>query len=433
VKIVLIGAGSGSFGSRMIADVLTCRELVGRGVELALVDEDAAALTRAGAFAEKVRRHCRSDVAVSRATDRREALPGARYVIVAVARRRWELWEQDFRVPLAHGYRHCMGENGGPGALFHALRSIDLVLPICRDVEALAPDALLLNFTNPEARVLHAIGRLTGVRAIGLCHGVFSAVEALARYLRRPAERLEVISAGINHFYCVLKVTDRDTGEDLLPRAVAAAAGDGSPACPPLFRRIAQVFGVFTFPSDDHIGEYLAWAHEFTGLKWPFGRESHPVGPAGPAAPPAESRIERCLRSDAPPDEELLRPSGELAVPVICDIELDRGSFREAVNVSNGPRYVENLPADCIVEVPATADAAGVHPMRVGPLPEAFAAMLRPQCAVTAAVTEAYRARSRRLLLQALLLDPLTHSAAAAERVLDEMLELQKDFLPAFE
>ena len=81
------------------------------------------------------------------------------------------------------------GENGGPGAVLHTLRSLHLILPICRDIERLCPDALMLNFTNPEARVLHAILTLTAVRAAGICHGVFSALDAISRYTQKLAEQ----------------------------------------------------------------------------------------------------------------------------------------------------------------------------------------------------------------------------------------------------
>jgi len=173
MKIVIIGVGSESFGRGQIADLLQAKELQGRNVQLVLVDVDELALERMTCLAERIKVHTGSDMEIASTTARTQALPGADYVITAVARKRYPLWEQDFRIPLAYGFRHCLGENGGPGALFHALRSFELVLPICRDMERLCPDSLLLNFTNPEARVLHAILHLTKVKAAGICHGTF--------------------------------------------------------------------------------------------------------------------------------------------------------------------------------------------------------------------------------------------------------------------
>ncbi|MCY3023188.1 MAG: alpha-glucosidase/alpha-galactosidase [Planctomycetota bacterium] len=430
MKIVLIGAGSQSFGRGQIADLLQAAELRGRGVTLALVDENAEALALMTSLARRIKEHTRSDITITSTTDRRAALAGARYVITAVARKRYPLWEQDFRVPLAHGFKHVLGENGGPGALFHALRSLHLVIPICRDVEQCCPDALLLNFTNPEARVLHAILHLTKVKAAGICHGVFDAERWICRYLAMEREKLEIVSAGMNHFYCILRVTDLTTGGDRLAELLQKVREDTSPQTPPLFKKLAEIFDVFTFPSDDHIGEYLSFGAEFHGTKWPYGQESRPVRLQQQER---ASPVVECAEGRAPVTEEILRASGEVTVPIVCDIELNRGARRSAVNVLNTGGYVENLPRDAAVEVPAVVDAGGIHPLTVGPVPETFAAYMRTQFAIHSLVTEAFRTRSRKRLLQALLLDPCVNSIVGAEGMLGEILELQKDFLPAFE
>jgi len=428
MKVVLIGAGSASFGRGQIADLIQARELNGREVQLHLVDSDADALEIMRRVAERIREHVGSDIEIHATTDRTQALPGADYVIVAVARKRFALWEQDFRVPLAHGFRHCLGENGGPGALFHTMRSLNLIIPICRDIERLCPNALMLNFTNPEARVLHAVLTLTRVRAVGICHGVFQAIEAIERYLGRRADELDIVSAGMNHFYCILRARDRATGRDYLPELVAKAAAGEVAGSQPLFRKVAEVFGVFTFPSDDHIGEYLSYGSEYHGIKWPYGRESRSVDWQPPAAP----ALEDYANGTAPVDDYLLRPSGEITVPIIADIELDRAVRRPAVNVLNAQGYISNLPTDAAVEVPAVVDAAGIHPVHVGPIPETFAAIMRTHFSIHSLLTEAFRTGSKKLLLQALLLDPVVNSISEAEKLLDEMLELQKDYLPEF-
>ena len=128
----------------------------------------------------------------------------------------------------------------------------------------------------------------------------------------------------------------------------------------------------------------------------------------------------------------MVSPSGELTVPVICDIELDRKTYREAVNVLNTEKYIENLPEDGVVEVPAIVDAAGVHPQKVGCIPEPLAAVCRTHYTIHNLLTEAYRTREKNLLLQALLMDPVVNSIESAKKFLDEMLVLQKDFLPEF-
>jgi alpha-galactosidase len=380
------------------------------------------------AFAQKLKEHTGSPLTLTATTDRTEALPGADYVVTSVARQRMPLWEQDYRVPRAHGVRHILGENGGPGAVFHALRSLDLIVPIARDVERLCPDALVLNFTNPEARVLHAILRLTKVRAVGLCHGVFSLERLVCDLTRIPAEHLVLTSAGMNHAYCALSIIDQRTGEERLPEVLKMVQEDESLAVPPLFREFARLFDVVTFPSDDHVGEYFSFGAEFHDGRWPYGQESRQVTDAAPGV----NEVEAFLRGEVPV-EQAGRPSGESAVSLICQLQEAEPARFSAVNVGNEGPLIDNLPEDAVVEVPAMVNRDGIKPIAVGPIPEVFAVALRTQCAIISTVTEAYRTRSRKLLLQALLLDPCVNGLAQAKNILDDMLRLQAEYLPSFE
>jgi alpha-galactosidase len=432
MKIAAIGAGSSSFGRGILADVLGSREFDDLDTTLVLVDINQEALDRMYRLALLLKDHYKSKVRIERTTDRCEALDGANYVIISVAIQRYPLWEQDFRVPLSYGFRHVLGENGGPGALFHSLRSFELVIPICRDVERICPDALVLNFTNPESRVVMAARALTKAKVVGLCHGVIGARHAISAILNRPEDEIDMVAGGLNHFFWFTKIKDRKTGEDLYPELRRRILEDPDcPFAPPLVKKMVEVFGLYTYPSDDHIGEYLSFAYEFTGLKWPYGQESRPV-PRQKEMQTSRDWLEEYLTGKRI-DERVARKTEELAIPIILDIELDRGRWEPAVNVPNDGYYVENLERDSIVEVPARVDGNGIHPERIGPLPEAIAAFCRTQVSIQKILVEAYAKRSKNLLFQALLLDPVVDSVQRAERMLDEMLELQKDFLPSFE
>jgi alpha-galactosidase len=429
VKIVLIGAGSRSFGLGQVTDILATKDLKGHGVTLSLVDTEERSLEQMLRIAKRIRDFNKTDIKLEATTERRKALPGADYVVTAVARERYPLWEQDFRIPLSYGFRHCLGENGGPGALFHTLRSYELLIPICHDVEKLAPEAWFFNFTNPEARVLHGINHLSKVKAAGFCHGVFEAMEWISRYLKRPVSSLKFTSAGMNHFYTVLSVSDRKTGKELLPEASKRILAKPDPKLPPLFLKLLEIFGIFTIPSDDHAGEYLSFASGITGIQWPYGREREAVR-AGQKS--EEDELEALASGKKKLGSHFRRPGSELTIPIICDMEFDRPTWREAVDVLNTQGYISNLPPWAVVEVPAIPDASGLHPQSVGPIPETLAAFTRIQYSIHALITEAYRTGSKKLLLQALLLDPNVNSVSGAEKMLDQMLKLQADFLPRF-
>jgi alpha-galactosidase len=165
-------------------------------------------------------------------------------VITSVAIKRYPLWEQDFRLPLAYGFRHVLGENGGPGAVFHALRNYELMIPIARDMERLCPNALLLNFTNPESRIIMAVSKLTSIKSVGLCHGVMGSREGVSRILDRPLDELDIVTGGLNHFFWVTKIADKMTGEDLYPKLKDRILNDPEcPYAPGLVRKMVEVFG----------------------------------------------------------------------------------------------------------------------------------------------------------------------------------------------
>jgi len=425
MKIVIVGAGSTSFGAGMMKDILQADELKNYdGLTVALVDTDNNALGQITQLAERMKNYTGSNATIMKTTDRKEAFESADYIISAVEVARMPLWEQDFRVPLAYGFKHVLGENGGPGALFHSLRSLNQVIPICQDVEQICPDALFLNFTNPESRVLHGICHLTKVKAVGLCHGIFMAKNLISKYLNRPLDELHIISAGLNHFFSIQSVVDKLTGKELIDILLDKVISDDSPDTPPLFKKMVEIFGMFSIPSDDHVGEYVSFGSEYSGVKWPYGQEHKPVTTSSPA------KID--LVSQTPLDEDYMQPTGELAIPIICDIEFNHNCIRDAVNVINNDGYIPNLPLNAAIEVPATVDKKGIHPMTVQPIKEPVAAMMRTQCSINALVTEAFRTGSKKLLLQALLLDPVVNNISAAEALLDDMLELQKEYLPVF-
>jgi alpha-galactosidase len=451
LRIVLVGAGSREFARSVVHDLVLERELhEAVDLDVQLVDIDRDSLELMHGYARRCADAAGARIAFHATTERERALEGADFVLISIAVKRMELWEQDFRVPLAFGSPHIYGENGGPGAAFHALRNLSIIMPICRDIERLCPRAWVLNFTNPEARILTAILTLTRLRALGLCHGFHSFQELAARVLQRPLETLDVRTAGMNHFYTFYRITERSSGADLIPefsRRVDADAG----LLQPLVRYLWKTFGMLGYGSDHHIGEYVRFADEFAGRLWKFGIEHRKVHPAEQGVDGrvvfeawrnkvdvetyrAEgiSAAERdALSGKTPLRGEDIRPSGELAIPVIADIALDRKRLREAVNLLNTDGFIENLDREGCIEVPAMVDGRGVHPDRVGRLPEGFAALVRQQQSIQRLVVKAFAEKSRKILLQALLMDPASPPGATqTERMMDTLLELQAAYLP---
>ncbi|HOG46550.1 MAG TPA: alpha-glucosidase [Anaerolineae bacterium] len=436
-RIVLIGAGSASFGLGTLGDILDSDIL--RGSTVVLHDINAESLARVEGLArEEIRRRGLPFDLVA-TTSRREALQGATFCIISIeVGRRFELWEQDWRIPQQYGIRQVYGENGGPGGLFHALRIIPPILDICGDIMEVCPEAHVFSFSNPMSRICLAVKRkFPALRFTGLCHEAAALPQHLPAMLDTNWANLEIKAGGLNHFTVLLEARYRDSGRDAYPDIRAKARGyfehmptftrimkmalspeqDDDPAPPQrweerwLVLSILERFGCLPVTTDSHFGEYIHWAHEVV---------DH------------ESIVEFymwykrwCLECRA---EAGIGGTGERVIPMIEAIVSDGHDEELAVNVMNDG-LIDNLPRDLVVEVPGVIDGRGVHGVPLGPLPKGIAGLLANQVAVHDLCAEAALTGSRQAALQALLVDPVVDSVRAAEQILDTMLRLQKEYL----
>ncbi len=417
-KIVFIGAGSMSFGLPTFRDLFTCREL--EGSTLALVDIDRTNLDRMAGLANRLNRDTGMDLRIEATTERRDVLAGADFVVSSIAVERCELWKHDFLIPKKYGVRHTLGENGGPGALFFTLRTLPMIMDIVSDMEALCPDAYFLNFSNPETRIVLAVGLYSRIRCVGLCHGIFMARAALAHMLKRPPESVSLFGAGMNHFQWLLSVRDAETGCDLYP-AYWEADKAFDPSFMPYTRFMARAFGLWPTCSDDHLGEYQGYGYEAGEHGYNFEAD------AAERVKMAEN-IRDMTRDGAP--ESFFRPSGEQAVELIRAIHFNRTTaFPSGIVLNNGA--ITNLPANVAVEVPIVADASGIRAVHVGEMPPGPAGLMSQQIGPQQLSVLAALKGSRELALQALLCDPVIQSTDAAVKLLDDLWEINKPYIRA--
>ena len=444
-KIVLIGAGSANFGLGTLGDLL--RSQVFPGSEICLYDINPIALKRTEDFGQRYISSKSLPFKLTATTNRLDALKGADFCVISIeVGNRFELWEQDWNIPLQFGIRQVYGENGGPGGLFHSLRIIPPILEICADIMKVCPEAWVFNFSNPMSRICTTVQRkFQNLKLIGLCHEVESIPHHLPQILGTPLDNLAFRAGGLNHFSILVDVFYKDSGADAYPNVRAKApayfeqetdilswAKDGMSsellatlmpkpwAERGLFRIILEKFGYLPITTDSHFGEYIQWAHEVVdhqGILDFFRAYVHWTG----------QQIS---------ETALMEGKGEgFGLLQIMEALLGHGLGGThqplpvmAVNILNNG-FIDILPKDIAVEVPAVVNKNGIHGETLGIYPRSIGGLLLNQYAVHDLTAEAVLSRSKLAALQALLVDPLVTSVSAAEQTLETMLSVQKRWL----
>lgn len=423
-KIAMIGAGSVVFAKRLVTDILSWPEL--QSSTITLMDLSAERLELTKALADRLVAQQRLPAKIKATLDRREALSGADYVVNMIQIGGADAIRSDFEIPLRYGVDQSVADTLGPGGVLRALRVIPVVVDICRDIEELCPQALLINYSNPMAMVCWAVNAATKVRAIGFCHSVQKTSRALADYAGIPYDEVSYWVAGINHQAWFLRFDwKRQDAYPILRECLEN---------PEVFARdrvrfeIMRHFGYFVTESTRHMSEYVPYFRKRPDLIAEF-------------APPSarERDYTAWAKRRTEHDEETRRQiSGELPLEFdrtteycsyVIHSEVTDAPFRVNANVRN-TGLITNLPAGCIVEVPCLVDATGVHPCFVGDLPPQLAALNRTNINVQDLAVKAALEGNREAAYQAIQLDPLTGAVLSLREIramTDEMLAASRD------
>ncbi|HEU5280090.1 MAG TPA: alpha-glucosidase/alpha-galactosidase [Gaiellaceae bacterium] len=411
MKVALIGAGSTVFARTLLGDLLSFPELA-HGATVALMDIDAERLRTSARMGEGIVRSLAADAGIEATTDRREAVDGADYVFTMLQVGGYRpATVTDFEVPKRFGLRQTIGDTLGIGGIMRGLRTIPVLLDLCRDMEELCPDALLLQYVNPMAMLCWAVAESTSIRTVGLCHSVQGTARELATDLGIASEELEYVCAGLNHLAFYLEL--RHAGRDLYPDLRAKT---DVPDWNRVRYEVLRHFGYFCTESSEHLAEYVPW---FIKQARPELIEEFNV-PLDEYPRRCEAQIadwERLRLSLDNGEQPAVTRSDEYGARIVLALETGE-PYRFNGNVMNDG-LIENLPR-CCVEVPCVADERGIMPEAVGRLPPQLAALMQTNVNVQGLTVEAALTGSREHVYHAAMLDPHT----AAELPLAEIREL---------
>ncbi len=449
-KIVLLGAGSAVFTTRLIADLIRSKETY----DLGLVDISEENLVVAHRLADRMVRLTDAPIKLSATTERRDVLPGSDVVVSTIAVGGRRAWESDVFIPREFGIYQPVGDSVMPGGISRALRQAPVLVAVAQDIADLCPSAWFFNYANPMTANCRAVRKATPVKVIGLCHGVFSVERTLAQFIGVDRADVESIAVGVNHLTWFLEFRwrgldawplvrrelARQTGEQLdeEPGGVYADAGSeersGKAENNPFSWDLFKLYGAFPAVLDRHVTEFFP----------EMCREGAYYGQTlGVDPPPFEATIERGDQSftrmqemafeDAPLPEHLLE-GGTGEHEQLLDILMSLWENKARVYSVNLPNQgqVRNLPDGAVLESPALVNASGFHPLGIGDIPTGIASTLVRRLASQELTVDAALSGSFNLFVQAILADGAVAVPEQAARLARALLDAQKEHLPQF-
>ena len=430
-KIVLIGAGSANFGLGTIGDIFKSKILEGSTVTLH--DINAQALENTKKIALEYKEKLKVNYNIEATTNRAEALKDAKFCIISIeVGNRFDLWDQDWKIPLQYGVKQIYGENGGPGGLFHSLRIIPAILNICDDIVKICPNAFVFNYSNPMQRICHAVtSKYQDLKFIGLCHEIASMERQLPTIMETDYSNIQIKAGGLNHLSILLNVKYKDTEKDGYPIIrkkfkdyYSKLTSEYYPSKPGgergVFFELYKIYGYLPITTDSHLGEYIQWAYS--------------VADHEAIMEFYDNYKKRCLtfyENEAHYSEYFNMSDNKMnerIIPILEAILNDTDLEESAVNVPNN-NFIDSLPKDIVVEVPGILNKSGVTGMRLENYPSDFASLLNNQVGTIQLTSEAVLKESKHIAYQALLADPVVDNAIKAEQLLNTMIDFQKEYL----
>lgn len=432
IKIVTIGGGS-SYTPELVEGFITrYHELPIKELWLVDIEEGKEKLEIVGGLAKRMVEKANVPMKVFLTLDRREALKNADFVTTQLRVGLLDARIKDERIPLKYG---MIGqETNGAGGLFKAFRTIPVMRDIVKDIQELCPNAWLVNFTNPAGLVTEAILNYSGYKkVIGVCNVPVNMKISIAKLLNVPVEAVDMKIAGLNHMSYGLDVFVN--GESRLSEVIELLADTKIqmsmknivplPWNPDFIRALGVI------PSPYHRYYYKTKEILTAELSdYEKGRTRAEV-----VKELEEGLFEQYKNPNLNVKPPQLEKRGgayysNVACSLISSIYNDKKDI-QILNVRNDGA-ISDLPEDAVVEVNCVVTKQGPIPLTVGRLPIAISGLIQQiksfeRVAIEAAITGSYEKA-----LLALCIHPLITSEEVAKKILDELLEVHKPYLPQF-
>ncbi len=431
LKITTIGGGS-SYTPELIEGFINrCQDLPVKDIWLLDIEAGRQKLKIVSDLASRMVERSGVDLKIHATLDREEALKDADFVTTQFRVGLLDARIRDERIPLKY---HKIGqETTGAGGFAKALRSVPVILDICRDMERLCPDAWLVNFANPSGLLTEAVLNHTSIKAIGLCNCPINMIHDLAQRFQVDSKEIYCDFVGINHLIWVQKVLLH--GRDVTSQAVDLFSGSSAKE---VMANIPEIhFDPEFLKSLGMIPvSYLKYYYMQPEMLADCIQASETVGVRGEVVKKVEDELFELYKDpelNIKP-QQLAGRGGARYSDAACSLIDSIYNNKEDIQVVNVLSQGTNLdlPYNAVIERNCVINGNGAHPITIGHTPLKIRGLLQivkayEQLTIQAAVTGDYDAA-----LQALTIHPLVGSADVARCILDDIIEQNKEYLPLF-
>jgi 6-phospho-beta-glucosidase len=425
IKLTYIGGGSTRAPGTVAS--LIVRGAAFSGSEVALVDLDPDHLAIVERIANRMALARDLDLRISATTDRVAGLRDADIVLSSFRPGGFEARTLDEVIPLKHG---VIGqETQGPGGFFMALRSIAVAKDLVADIERFAPNATLINYTNPVNIVSEAITHHSAIPTISLCEGPLTFPAGAVRSAGLDPARLDATLVGLNHTGWTVR-QEYDGADVIGPIRAAAEERQRHPSGDARSDRMLRLAATMGSLPSAYLDYYYFHRENVAEARAKTTTRAQDIVAE---VPDYWRHYEEESRADDPTLDPARSRGGilelELAIDVIDAIVNDTGAVWP-VNVPNRGGALPGFPDDLVVEVPAVVDRSGATPITQPPLPATTRGLIEALGAYQALTAEAAWSGTRRDAVAALTSNPLVGSLSLAEAIYDEMAAAHRAHLP---
>lgn len=425
IKLAYVGGGSSRAAGTMASLIWQGESF--DGSEVVLIDRDADHLHEVETIARKLAAHAGLDLTITSTSDQREGLRDTDAVLTSYRPGGFEMRQLDELIPMRHG---VIGqETQGPGGLMMSLRSIHDMKSILADLDAVAPKAIVFNYTNPVNIVSQAVADHTDRTIWSMCEGPITFWHTPARLAGLDLDKCNVMMAGVNH-NCWSTVQEYD-GQDMLPILDETWERlKDDPGVDVWEKRLLHLAVVMrSIPS-----QYFKYYY--------YGEESLRESQA--------NRLTRAgyISSRLPDYWRHYREQAEAEVPEL-DPDKSRGGIHELevaidvmaayfndrpnvlpVNLPNAGGALPGFDDDTVVEMMCTVDGEGPHPLPQKELPLQVRGITQQLAEYQRLAANAAWDGGPREVVQALVAHPFVRNLAVAEELFDDLAHANRDYLP---